>query len=264
MLAAFGGTCYNCQEKGHRANQCLKKTGPNNRNRSEGGNTRGKFSGICNHCGKIGHKKSNFWQLDENKNRHLKNFRGGNAEHANDAISAEGGEDGNGPEFLMCALCYDEEQGSTATDYAVRVFDDIEEGKIEFVNENDAETFDFMSGYEEEESEGSVDMIKDFDYPIADEPVMETDLCAMTFLNSMKLLLDPDVWIADTGATVHATPNPSAMVKESEKKCSDTITMGNGESEATEWYGCLPVNVCDMEGNVKGDSKMTHVAYVPN
>jgi hypothetical protein len=28
MLAAFGGTCYNCQEKGHRANQCPKKTGP--------------------------------------------------------------------------------------------------------------------------------------------------------------------------------------------------------------------------------------------
>jgi hypothetical protein len=54
------------------------------------------------------------------------------------------------------------------------------------------------------------------------------------------------------------------MVKKSEKKCSDTVTMGNGKTEATEWYGDLPVTVCDMEGNVKGDSKMTHVAYVPN
>jgi hypothetical protein len=39
--------------------------------------------------------------------------------------------------------------------------------------------------------------------------------------------------------------------------------MGNGKSEATAWYGDLPVIVCDMEGNTKGDSKMTHVAYVP-
>jgi hypothetical protein len=60
-LAAFVGNCYNCQEKGHRANQCPKKTGPNNGNRSEGGNTRSKFSGTCNHSGKIGHKKSNCW-----------------------------------------------------------------------------------------------------------------------------------------------------------------------------------------------------------
>jgi hypothetical protein len=28
VLAAFGGTCYNCQDKGHIANQCPKKDGP--------------------------------------------------------------------------------------------------------------------------------------------------------------------------------------------------------------------------------------------
>jgi hypothetical protein len=39
--------------------------------------------------------------------------------------------------------------------------------------------------------------------------------------------------------------------------------MGNGKSEATEWYGDLPVTLCDMEGSTKGDSKVTHVAYVP-
>jgi hypothetical protein len=77
-------------------------------------------------------------------------------------------------------------------------------------------------------------------------------------------MLDPNVWIADIGLTVHATPNPSAMVKKSEKKCNDSVAMGNGKNEATEWYGDLPVTVCDMKGNVKGDSKMTHLAYVPN
>jgi hypothetical protein len=116
----------------------------------------------------------------------------------------------------------------------------------------------------EEESEGDVKMITDFEYPLADEPVIETDLCAMKFPNSMKLLFYPTVWIADTGTTFHATPNSSAMVKKSEKKCSDTVTMENGKSEATEWYGDLPVTVCNTECNAKGDSKMTYVAYVPN
>jgi hypothetical protein len=41
------------------------------------------------------------------------------------------------------------------------------------------------------------------------------------------------------------------------------VTTGNGHSEAPLWYGDLPVTLCDMEGNVKGDSKMTHVAFVP-
>jgi hypothetical protein len=207
VLGAFGGACYNCQEKGHIENQCPKKTGPNNGNHSEGGNARGKFSGTCNHCGKIRHKNSSCWQLDENKNKHRKNLRGGNAEHKNAAISTEDGEDSNAPEFLMCAICYDEEEGSMATYYAVRVFNDIKDETIEFVNKNDEETFDFMGGYEEEESKGKVETITDFEYPLADEPVIETDLCTMKFPNSIKLLLDQNMWIVDTVEKVHATPN---------------------------------------------------------
>jgi hypothetical protein len=77
-------------------------------------------------------------------------------------------------------------------------------------------------------------------------------------------MLDPNVWIADIGMKVHATPNTSAMVKKREKKCNASVAMGNGKSEATEWYSDLTVTVCDMEGNVKEDSEMTHLAYVPN
>jgi hypothetical protein len=119
-----------------------------------------------------------------------------------------------------------------------------------------------MSRNEEEDSEGGVETIKYYEYPLADEPIIQTELCAMKLSNSMKLLLDPDIWIANTGATVHEKPNASAMVNKSEKKCNDSVTMGNGESEATACCGDLPVTVCDMEGNIKGDSKMTHVAYV--
>jgi hypothetical protein len=54
VLAAFGGTCYNCQEKGHRANHGPKKDGSSNGNRNASGNAKGKLEGECNNCGKIG------------------------------------------------------------------------------------------------------------------------------------------------------------------------------------------------------------------
>jgi hypothetical protein len=104
---------------------------------------------------------------------------------------------------------------------------------------------------------------EDVDYPLPDEDLSEIALCPIKFPNSMKLLLDPNVWITDTGATLHATPNSSAMIKKSERNENDSVAMGNEKSKATEWYGDLPVTLCDMEGITKGDSKMTHVAYVP-
>jgi hypothetical protein len=60
--------------------------------------------------------------------------------------------------------------------------------------------FDFVTEDEEGENKDSVESIEDIDieYPLADEPVYETALCAMKFPNSMKFLFDPDVWIADT------------------------------------------------------------------
>jgi hypothetical protein len=67
----------------------------------------------------------------------------------------------------------------------------------------------------------------------------------------MKSLLDPNVWISDTDTTIQATPNTSDMVKKSEKKCNDSVTMGNGKSESCEWYSDFPVILCDMEGTVK-------------
>jgi hypothetical protein len=41
----------------------------------------------------------------------------------------------------------------------------------------------------------------------------------------MKMLLDTNVWIADTGETLHATPNSSAMIKKSERNGNDSVTM---------------------------------------
>jgi hypothetical protein len=42
--------------------------------------------------------------LDENKNKRPNNFRGGNAKYGHTGISDDGGEDSDGPEFLMYAF----------------------------------------------------------------------------------------------------------------------------------------------------------------
>jgi hypothetical protein len=135
VLSAFGGTCYNYQEKGHRANQCPKKDGPNNGHRNASGNTRGKFKGECNNCGKIGDKKSDCWHLEEHKNKRPKDYRRGNAEHGNAVISSGTGDEDSDAEFLMCAVEYEEEG---ANDKDIATLDE----EHEF---DEDETFDFVS-----------------------------------------------------------------------------------------------------------------------
>jgi hypothetical protein len=109
----------------------------------------------------------------------------------------------------MCRICYDEGEGSTGTHYTVHAIESIAQNAFYFVTED-----------KEEEGKGSVTSIVEIDiaYPLADEPVYEMDLCAMNFPNSMKLLLNQKIWISDTAATVHATLNPSDMIKKSEKE----------------------------------------------
>jgi hypothetical protein len=154
----------------------------------------------------------------------------------------------------MCAVEYEEEG---ASDKDIATLDEEHEY-------NEDETFDFVSKNKEEEYEGSLMSFEDVDYPLPGEDLSEIARCAIKYSNSIKLLLDPNVWIADTGATVaHVTPNSSAMIKKSKRNGNVSVSMGNGKSEATEWYGDLHVTLCDTEGNTKGDSKMTHVAYVP-
>jgi hypothetical protein len=224
VLSAFGGTCYNCQEKGHRANQCPKKYGPNNGYHNTSGNTQGKFKGECNNCGKIGHNKFDCWQLAENENKRPKDYHRGNAEHRETATSSGTGDKDSDAEFLMCAVCYDKE-GANEKDIAM--LDDEHEY-------DEYETFDFVSENEEEENEGSMMSFEDIAYPIPDEDLSEIALCAIKFPNSMNLLLDQNVWIADTGATVNATTNSSAMIKKSERNGNDSVTVNTSGKDGAQ------------------------------
>ena len=71
-LSTFEGACFMCQEKGHKANTCPKKTTNSGKayNGNGNGNGNGKsggkrFTGKCNNCGKTGHISANCWQKEE-------------------------------------------------------------------------------------------------------------------------------------------------------------------------------------------------------
>ena len=69
VLAAVQGLiCYNCKGQGNRARDCpeKKKSGGGGGNNNGSGNGR-KFNGKCSHCGKIGHKNADCWDLHREK-----------------------------------------------------------------------------------------------------------------------------------------------------------------------------------------------------
>jgi hypothetical protein len=45
----------------------------------------------------------------------------------------------------------------------------------------------------------------------------------------------------------------TAAISDTRNLTAGSVRMGKGKSETTEWYGDLPVTLCDMEGNTKGD-----------
>ena len=55
-------------------------------------------------------------------------------------------------------------------------------------------------------------------------------MSSMTFPAKLGLLDDPNVWIVDTGATVHSMPHAAGMVDIKRASGMDSVTMGNGVS----------------------------------
>ena len=86
----------------------------------------------------------------------------------------------------------------------------------------------------------------------------------MSFPKTQALLKDPNVWIGDTGATVHMTPYEKGMTNLKEVTNEQGITMGNMSVEKTTKIGDIDGNVCDQSGNEKLRVKMKDVAIVPS
>ena len=92
-LSAFNSKCYNCQEEGHLARDCPKST----KDQRFGGKGQGKFKGTCNNYGKHGHKNTDCWQLEENKNKRPQGYKG---KSKKGLVTTESDRNG-GKEFLL-------------------------------------------------------------------------------------------------------------------------------------------------------------------
>jgi hypothetical protein len=77
-------------------------------------------------------------------------------------------------------------------------------------------------------------------------------------------LLDPTIWIADTGATVHSTANNQLAMNWSKGTSDTAVVMGNGSREYATKYGDVEGLSVDNKGNKQGRIKLSEVLYLPN
>jgi gag-polypeptide of LTR copia-type len=66
-----------------------------------------------------------------------------------------------------------------------------------------------------------------------------------TFPNHQDLLLQPNIWIGDSAATVHMSPHEEGMINI--KNIRGGITVGNGETMVTKKIGDIPCDICDKK-----------------
>ena len=88
-------------------------------------------------------------------------------------------------------------------------------------------------------------------------------LCGLTFPEETGLLTDPNVWIADTAATVHMTPHKIGISNIRKATGADSITMGNGNQEKAAQLADIVGMMCDKFGNEIGQAKLQDVTILP-
>jgi hypothetical protein len=74
---------------------------------------------------------------------------------------------------------------------------------------------------------------------------LEVMLCELSFVKDLKILLDPNVFIADSGASAHSTGSGIGTVDLQEGERNAGIMMPNGNIMKPSKTGKLPVVVCN-------------------
>ena len=94
---------------------------------------------------------------------------------------------------------------------------------------------------------------------------VEYVLCTkdMCFSMSTEFLTDPNVWIADTVATVHLTPHSEGLKDTKAASFSDSVTMGNGTNVRVKMIMQLPGMICDKHGNELKTVVLNEMTHLP-
>eukprot|EP00957_Ditylum_brightwellii_P212311 15367177-Ditylum_brightwellii.AAC.3 len=83
----------------------------------------------------------------------------------------------------------------------------------------------------------------------------------MTFLITLDLLEDPNVWTADTGASCDSTGSLIAVHNRRVPKKDDCITLVDGGKKGTTMIGDISGTMCSKNGVTINDCKMIDIKY---
>jgi Zinc knuckle len=90
-------------------------------------------------------------------------------------------------------------------------------------------------------------------------------LASLEFPDTPKLMLDPNIWVADTAATVHSTPHEIGMTNVHEVSNDEAaVVAANGAVEETMKIGDLPGTMTDKKGNKLGNAMIKGCSIVPS
>jgi hypothetical protein len=89
-------------------------------------------------------------------------------------------------------------------------------------------------------------------------------MAGITFPTYQTVLSDPNVWIANTAATVHTTHYSQGMKKNKEATTEDAITAGNGNREPALQIASINGTICNKHRNKLNQTKLTEVTHLPS
>jgi hypothetical protein len=76
--------------------------------------------------------------------------------------------------------------------------------------------------------------------------------------------MDPNIWIADTGATIHSTSNIKLAQDWRQETNNTVVVMGNGQKEEVTKTGKVAGIVKNCEGGIQGNITLSDVMFLPN
>ena len=292
VLNMFDGICYLCQKKRHKAHFCPTKQSIKNTSGSGGNSNRGKgqrFTGTCYNCAKQGHQLQHCWEMEENKHKHPHNFkpRGQNAENGGGKgnVNVDGNVAGEVKLLLSCInMMNTDGSGSDMVDYRVRAFElvDCDVGPWDMSFDDDdvveIENCDWeMLQDQEDVSECNLVVRKtvtgcknevceensENNEEMNDSVQGELMMVNLSFPCRTVLLSDPNVWLADTAATVHTTSYGSGLIVTKGATAGESITVGNGTLVAVSAVDDISGVICDQYGVEAGPGKLREVSHLP-
>ena len=223
--------------------------------------------GVCNLCGKQGHKGEDCWTNPSNANKRPSWW------NKKEEIANAGADEGPRMEYSLMGIgsfCSEDFNGFGTTDG--QEDEKVKENDDWTVPDDFFDKFDvenFSKTYLEEEEPEWLQEEEEVAYLEGEEPgwLQEEEEVALInengiFPDDMKLLNDKNVWIIDTGASLSSTGNADGMKNLTSAGNSQT-TMGNGGKLAAKAIGDIPVTIYDKHGVIQADSCLRQVQLLP-